>query len=248
MQTPKAAVSAAVRLKTKSSMSAEKVMEEIEIIYGIKRCSSIVFVWIEKYSEMFDKINRLCMHGISKRLHMDHTELSINGEKAYLWAVLCPKTSLIVGWHLSMSKELANTKEVLWSAKRHFPIGYEPKEIVTDGEQSFPRAIWEVFDHDVVHYRYKGFVDKKNNNIIETLWNFTNFLPKFCSFDQARKFFMIWVSLYNMKKSKELAESYEACTLSKIIKISGNSIIQVLEMTMDFCHLKYLSGKLQYIA
>ena len=54
MQTPKEAVATAIRLKTKSSMPAELVMEEIEKIYGVKRCSSIVFVWISKYSELYN--------------------------------------------------------------------------------------------------------------------------------------------------------------------------------------------------
>jgi transposase-like protein len=219
MQTPKEAVSTAVRLKTKSSMSAELVMEEIEKIYGIKRCPSLVFVWIDKYSKMFEIINHMPLYGISKRLHMDHTELSINGEKAYFWGVLCPHTRLIAGWHLSMSKEFENAKEVLRKAKNRFPIGYELEEMVTDGENSFPRAIWEVYDHSVRHYRYKGFVDKKNNNTIETLWNFTNFIPKFCSFEQAKKFFTIWVAVYNMKRSRQLAESGGACKIAQMIKI-----------------------------
>jgi transposase-like protein len=219
MQTIKEAVATAVRLKTKSSMSAEKVVEEIEIIYGVKRSSKTVFVWIRKYSELFDAINQLPLYGISKRLHMDHTELSINGEKAYFWGVLCPKTRLIVGWHLSMSKEFENAKEVLRKAKNRFPIGYELKEMVTDGENSFPRAIWEVFDHSVTHYRYKGFIDKKNNNTIETLWNFTNFIPKFCAFEQAKEFFTIWVAMYNMKRSKQLSNSYEAHKATEVIKI-----------------------------
>jgi transposase-like protein len=219
MQTTKEVVSTAVRLKTKSSMSAETVMEEIEKIYGIKRCPSLVFVWIGKYSEMFEVISNMLLYGITKRLHMDHTELSINGEKAYFWGVLCPHTRLVVGWHLSMSKEFENAKEVLRKAKNNFPIGYELKEIVTDGEQSFPRAIWEVFDHSVKHYRYKGFVDKKNNNTIETLWNFTNFIPKFRSYEQAKKFFTIWIALYNIKRSKQLTESYEVYKITNTIKI-----------------------------
>src|SRR3989338_1576567 len=161
MQTPKEAVSTAVRLKTKSSMSAEIVMEEIEKIYGVKRCSSIVFVWIKKYSEMFSVINHMPLYGISKRLHMDHTELSINGEKAYFWGVLCPYTRLIVGWHLSMSKEFEHAKKVLWNAKERFPIGYELKEVVTDGENGFPRAIWEVFDHSVIRSDTKGSYTRK---------------------------------------------------------------------------------------
>lgn len=219
MQTPKEAVATAVRLKTKSSMSAEIVMEEIEKIYGVKRCSSIVFVWLSKYSEMFAIINEIPLCGISERLHMDHTELCINGEKAYFWGVLCPDTRLIVGWHLSPSKEFEHATRVLRKAKHRFPIGYELEEMVTDGEQSFPRAIWEVFDHSVKHYRYKGFVDKKNNNTIETLWNFTNFIPKFVSFEQAERFFTIWVAMYNVKRSEQLAESYEVCKIAQTIKI-----------------------------
>lgn len=228
MQTPKEAIATAIRLKTKSSMSAEKVMEEIELIYGIKRSSRTVFVWMKKYSEMFDVLNHLPLYGISKRLHMDHTELSINGEKAYFWGVLCPCTRLIVGWHLSMSKEFENAKKILRNAKNRFPIGYELKEIVTDGENSFPRAIWETFDHSVKHYRYKGFVDKKNNNTIETLWNFTNFIPQFRSFDEAKIFFTIWVAMYNTKRSKSLMKSPEAYEVTKTIKFFETTTIQVL--------------------
>jgi transposase-like protein len=138
MQTPKEAVSTAVRLKTKSSMSAKIVVEEIEKIYGIKRCSSIVFVWLSKYSEMFAAINEIPLYGISKRLHMDHTELSINGEKAYFWGVLCPYTRLIVDWHLSDSKEIEHARTVLRKAKHRFPIGYELEEMVTATSRAFP--------------------------------------------------------------------------------------------------------------
>ena len=75
--------------------------------------------------------------------------------------VLCPYTRLIVGWHLSMSKEFENAKEVLRKAKNRFPIGYELKEVVTDGENGFPRAIWEVFDHSVIRSDTKGSYTRK---------------------------------------------------------------------------------------
>jgi len=62
----------------------------------------------------------------------------------------------------------------LIEAKRRFPTAYKLEEIVSDGEPSFPRAIWEVFDHEVEHYRYKGFVDKKNNNMISSVETLRN--------------------------------------------------------------------------
>ncbi len=212
-------------------MSAELVVEELERIYGIKRCNSIVFVWIDKYSALFATLNALPLQGISTRLHMDHTELCINGEKTYFWGLKCPLTGLIVGWHLSMSKEIEHCRVVLWNAKRRFPVTYELKEIVTDGEQSFPRAIWEVFDHSVKHYRYKGFVDKKNNNTIEELWRFKNRIPQFRSFAAAQRFFTIMVAVHNMKKCKKVRESHEAYKIMQMIKIWRRSSIQVLETT-----------------
>jgi len=177
---------------------------------------------------MFAAINEIPLYGISKRLHMDHTELSINGEKAYFWGVLCPDTRLIVGWHLSDSKEFEHARTVLRKAKHRFPIGYELEEMVTDGEQSFPRAIWEVFDHSVKHYRYKGFVDKKNNNMIETLWRFKNNIPTFRTIEQTNRFFNIWVAMYNMKKSRHVSESYEAHKLIQTVEIVQKISIQVL--------------------
>jgi transposase-like protein len=227
MQTPKEAVSTAIRLKTKSPMSAETVMEEVGIIYGIKRCASVIYYWINKFSEIFAAINDMPLYGISKRLHWDYTYLKINGEDAYLWALKCPHTGL-ASWLLTMTRTIEDAKASLYEARRHFPIGYELAEIVSDGEQSFPRAIWEVFEHSVKHYRYKGFVDKRNNNSIENLWNLKDQIPEFRTFEQAVKFFTRYFSLYSIKRSKRIAESDEVCELEEMIKISTCFTIQVL--------------------
>ena len=227
MQTPKEVVAFAIRLWIKG-LSPASIVEEIKIVYKIDRSETCVYYWVEKYQPLFEAVNSMLLYGISKRLHWDYTYLKINGEDAYLWALKCPATKLVVGWIITATRSLEDAKASLREAKRHFPVSYQLEEIVSDGEQSFPRAIWEVFDHEVGHYRYKGFVDKKNNNMIETLWRLKNNIPTFRTLKQANNFFTIWVAMYNMKKSRQVSESREVYKLKKTIEICPETTIQVL--------------------
>ena len=227
MQTPKEVVAFAIRLWIKG-LSPASIIEEIRMVYKIDRSETCVYYWVEKYQPLFEAVNNMLLYGISKRLHWDYTYLKINGEDAYLWALKCPDTKLVVGWIITATRNLEDAKASLREAKRHFPVSYQIEEIVSDGEQSFPRAIWEVFDHEVEHYRYKGFVDKKNNNMIETLWRLKDNIPTFRTLKQANNFFTIWVAMYNMKKSRQVSESREVYKLMKTIEICPETTIQVL--------------------
>lgn len=227
MQTRKEVVAFAIRLWRKG-LSLTWIAEEIRIVYGVNRNPTVVCFWVKRFIQLFEAVNALPLLGISKRLHFDYTYLKIGGEDAYLWALKCPETKLIAGWIITTTRSLDDAKSALCAAKRNFLPGYRLEEIVTDGEQSFPRAIWEVFDHDVEHYRYKGFVDKKNNNMIETLWRFKDHTPQFRTPAQAIRFFTIWVAVYNIKKSREVSQSYAAYKLAKIIEICPEITIQVL--------------------
>ena len=166
---------------------------------------------------MFEEINEIPLCGISQRLHWDYTYFTINGIMWYFWALKCAITKAIVGWIITCTKSIDDAKASLLKAKHTFPVVYELKEIVSDGEPSFPRAIWEVFDHSVKHYRYKGFRDKKNNNLIETLWRFKNHVPEFRTPEQANRFFAMWVALYNIGKLKHLQGSVEVYNLKKAL-------------------------------
>ena len=137
--------------------------------------------WVKKFLHLFEAVNNVPLQDISKRLHWDYTYIKINGETAYFWALKDSLKKAIVGWLITTTRNLDDAETSLRRAKRMLPISYDldEMEIVTDGEPSFPRAIWEVFGHGTKHYRYKGFVDEKNNNMIEELWRFKNHIPEF---------------------------------------------------------------------
>lgn len=228
MQTPKQAVAFALRMKTKSKLSAELIMEEIEKIFGIKRCATSIYYWIKKFSKLFDLLDKIPLRNISPRLHMDHTQVKINGETFYLWACKCPKTKLIVGWYLSPTKDLRNAIMFIWNTKRKLLPTHQLLETVSDGEQTFRRAVIEVFGHSVKHYCYHGFKDKKNNNTIERFFRLKDNLPQFRSVEQANNFFKRFIVMYNLKKAAFLTQTIEFVRLNETIKILPNFFIQVL--------------------
>lgn len=220
MQTTKEVVSTALRLFTKSSMSKEDILEELEKIFGVVRSVGSLYYWKEKFLPLFVAINSLPHSGLSESLRFDYTyvkNVKIYGENVYFWTMRCPVTKVIVGWLLSTSRKIEDAKKAFRAAKRRFSVGYWPGEIVTDKEPSFPRAIWEVFNHRVKHYQYKGFVDEKNNNAMETVYRFKKRMPEFRSFREAYGFFQMWVARYNIKRSKKLADSEQAYELRKTL-------------------------------
>lgn len=229
MQTPKEIVAFAIRL-WKKGVKPSEIVEEIWIVYRIKRSVYALFYWVKKFLNLFEAINDIPLIGISLRLHWDYTYLKINGENAYFWALKDSIKKAIVGWIITTTRNLDDAKASLREAKRRLPPSYDldEMEIVTDGEQSFPRAIWEIFGHGTKHYRYKGFKDKKNNNLIEELWRVKNRTPEFRTIEQAIRFFTIWVAFYNIKKLKHVSESYEVYKLSEMIIFSRI-------LSFDFC-------------
>jgi len=153
MQTSRKIVMFALRLWKLGNLPS-RIMGEVRILFGIKRSTYALNYWVKKFLDLFEAIESLPLLGISKRLHFDCTYLKINGENAYLWASKCAITKVVVGWIITTTRNIDDVKSALREAKHRFPVSYDISklEMVTDGEPSFPRAIWEVFDHSAKHY------------------------------------------------------------------------------------------------
>jgi len=229
MQTTKEVVAFAIR-HWRRGYRPSWIVQEIWIVFKIRRSVYALFYWVRKFLPLFDAINSLPLHGISPRLHWDYTYIKIAGEDAYWWALKDAIKKCIVGWIITTTRTKEDAKASLREAKRRLPTSFDidKLEIVSDGEQSFPRAIKEVFGYGARHYRYKGFKDKKNNNLIEELWRAKNYVPEFRTVEQAIRFFTIWTAFYNIEKCNYVRESYEAYKLEKIINFRHDLTIQVL--------------------
>ena len=199
MQTPKEAVAHALRLRAKGLPRAE-AMDELEKENHVKRHPNSLQYWEKKFAEAFRELNRKGFEAVSSRMHFDHTQIKINGQKGYCFALKDACLKILVGWYIALSKETCNAKEALRDANRKMPVKFDLEEIVIDGESTLRRAINEVFHHRVAPYRYKGFVDRKNNNLVENLFKFKERIPRFRSLERARDFIEIWAYVYNAKR------------------------------------------------
>ena len=108
------------------------------------RSNQTILNWFDKFSKKLTKP----VQDLAERLHCDETLIRAwkKGFFFYFWAMRC-KGSQPVGWHISLGRDMHETKMLMWEARRRFPVGYLPKSIRTDKMPAYPFAIAKVFDH-----------------------------------------------------------------------------------------------------
>lgn len=195
MRFPKKVVETAVSLYHKG-LTLKSVKKSIFEIFEL--IVSITSIW--KWCKKFVKQKHEVIPGLAKRLHGDETLLKTFQKLVfyYFWAIKCPKTKCIVGWHLSERRTLRDTKLLLWEARRRFPVDYLPKFIRTDKMPAYRFAISSVFHHEVRHEKVRSF--KHGNNVIENFFRCKRRFPRFRTLESARKYIGHWVAEYNAEK------------------------------------------------
>lgn len=188
MRFPKEIVFTSIGLYT-DGLSLNKVRRRIKKIYGIAiKSNQTILNWLEKFGKRLTKP----LHGLAERLHCDETKIRMwkKGLFLWFWAMRC-KGSQPIGWHVSMDRDMNQTKLLMWETRRRFPIDYMPKAIRTDKMPSYPFAIAKVFDHEVKHEKVISF--KHGNNVIENFWRCKNRFPRFRTMKNAKTFINHWI-------------------------------------------------------
>jgi len=109
-------------------------------------------------------------------LHCDETQHETEPRnKLYIWALKCPKTKVLVAWHVSDRRTQEEVEKLFWKARRRFPVIWMPKTFIIAG---YYPAMMKVFSREVKHDRFKSF-EKHSNNEIECFFRCKKKLPKF---------------------------------------------------------------------
>ncbi|MDP3014690.1 MAG: DDE-type integrase/transposase/recombinase [Candidatus Subteraquimicrobiales bacterium] len=119
--------------------SRKRVSEIFEVTV---KAFSTIWYWTKRFASQTSRI----IEGLAERLHCDETLIKTfrKHKLPYFWAVKCPATKAIVGWHLSEHRTPRDAKLLFWEARRKFPIGYFPKAIRTDSMPAYRFAISKV--------------------------------------------------------------------------------------------------------
>jgi transposase-like protein len=195
MRFPKKVVDTAVSLYHKG-LTLKAVKKAIFEIFNLAISTTSVWKWCQKFGKQTSGV----INNLAERLHCDETLIKTfqKGVFYYFWAVKCPVTKAIVGWHLSTKRTLRDAKMLFWEARRKFPVDYLPKAIRTDSMPAYRNAIAKVFNYEVKHEQMKSF--KHGNNVIENFFRCKRRFPKFRDTQSAKKYLGRWVCDYNAEK------------------------------------------------
>jgi transposase-like protein len=201
MRFPKKIVFCAVSLYHKG-LTIRSVKKSILEIFGYVVSVQSVLNWCKRF---VSQTNKTVIDGLAPLLHADETKLKTykKGVFLWLWAVKCPSTKKIVGWHVSETRHGKEARLLFWECRRRFPVTYWPKAIRTDGWPGYRRAIMEVFSHEVEHDKFLSFKEHSNNEI-ENFFRCKRRFPRFRNPESAKLYISQWISEYNEEKSKIL--------------------------------------------
>ncbi len=181
-----------------SGLTLKSTRKNVSKIYEILvKADSTIYRWSKRFAKQTSQV----LKGLAELLHCDETLLKTYKKRKYFyfWAIKCPKTKCIVGWHLSEHRTLHDAKLLLWEARRRFPTDYLPKAIRTDGFPGYRFAIHKVFAHEVKHDKFLSF-RSHSNNVIENFFRCKKKFPRFRDIESGRKYIGHWVSGYNLEK------------------------------------------------
>lgn len=148
-------------------VSLRQVQDHIKQIHGDKVSHVTILKWIRKYSLIYREFTKQLKVNGSDTLHADEMMVKVNGEWVWLWNVMDKRTKFITSSHLSEDRNLIDAVKIFKESDEK--LVDKPKQVVTDGLPSYPRAIRKVFwrHPQTKHTRCISITEKVNNNPIE---------------------------------------------------------------------------------
>ncbi|MFA5101603.1 MAG: IS6 family transposase [Candidatus Thermoplasmatota archaeon] len=154
-------------------LSIRKVAEHFQQVHNLDISHMTVYRWIEQYSQLASEwMNKQEIH-TSERWHFDETKVNVDGKQRWLWNILDSRSRYLLAIHVSENRSIQNTRIPLKKAKQ--VTKDKPREILTDGMMSYPKAIIKEFGHSggsrtgyfSPHIRVPSIKARVSNNRIE---------------------------------------------------------------------------------
>lgn len=213
---PKDAVSLAIGIYANgNSGKLAKTVVRDQKGYAIGNSTS--WYWTQTYGKSFE--DNSVLYGLSDMLHCDETQHETEPRnKLYIWALKCPKTKILVAWHVSSRRTQEEVEKLFWKAKKRFPVSWMPKKIRTDSFAGYYPAIMKVFSREVKHDKFKSF-EEHSNNEIECFFRCKKRLPKFYNERTAKPYLNIAMTGYNRVLEHETIKKTpgEMCNLESLV-------------------------------
>jgi transposase-like protein len=200
--------------------------------------------WVRKFMRIV--IDHTSKHYpiVSQTWHVDEMMVKVKGEYRWVWNLLDYGSKFLIATTITKERSLTETRAIFKKAKRATAV--RPSEIISDGMQSYGRAIRKEYSpHRIPKIEHKSFagINKiPNNNPVErfnnTLRQREKTMRGFHDNDGASDFVEGHRTFYNYCRphmTLDGATPAEACGVN--LQLGGNKMLGLIEhAAKDECH------------
>jgi len=146
-------------------LSLRKITDTIYQFYGIKLHHETVRIWINTFmGKINEHVNKL-EPNVGDTWLVDEQKVKSDGDWVWSWNAMDKETRFLIANAVTYHRNDLSAQKVLRKARE--TVKGNPKDIITDGLASYPKAIRTVFEGNVNHIGGVGIRDRINNNILE---------------------------------------------------------------------------------
>jgi putative transposase len=149
--------------------SLSKIRDHLEQFDGVKVYESTILRWTRKYVNQIKKyMDELQLNNKENSTwSADETTIVLKGQLQWLWQIIEKHSRFLLATNISADRGEREAQKLFEKA---LTVSKPPKEVVTDGLNSYAGAHRKVFDKNTKHRVPVGFLGKRlNNQMIERM-------------------------------------------------------------------------------
>lgn len=205
---PSEYVSSAVNMYY-TGMSINEIRSHLKQEHGYYPSKSIVFGWVQKYTDLASKQFRNYHPKVGDIWTADETMLDVDGQhKLWFYDIIDTKTRFLLASRVALSRTTNDAEALMRDASTC--AGKTPKQVITDQNYSYLDGIEKAYGSDSEHVQGSPFRTRdsgKSTSKIErfhgTLKDRTKVIRSFRDFETLKQFTDGWLVYYNYFKPHE---------------------------------------------
>lgn len=190
-------------------MAVSDIREHLKQEYGYSPSKSVIYGWIDKYTELASKQFKDEHPKVGDVWIADETMLDVDGEhKVWFYDIIDRDTRYLLASRVAISRTTKDAEALMLDAEKR--AGKKPKEVLTDQNYSYLDGIEQAYGADTEHvignpFKYK--YTKESTSEIErfhgTLKDRTKVFRAFRDVETLIQFTDGWLVYYNYFKPHE---------------------------------------------
>ncbi len=154
-------------------ISFRSIQDHFKQFYNFEIHFATLYRWTKKYMEVMVKHTANMYPQLSPTWHADEQEIKAKGKYVYCWNLIDKETRFLIAVNVTKGRYIKEARQVFRKAKK-ITVG-KPQFIITDGLQSYKRAIKKEFHSHrlpkLTHIGNAGVSKPVNNNAVERYHN-----------------------------------------------------------------------------